>query len=260
MTEFQIFKSCFPELKIDESNFNALAFSDDTKLFREGEGFAVCRNDRITLLCVSPKAQKKGIGSSLLAQCEQHIKSSGSTHVSVGGNMLIGAVSESSDFFRKHGYSLSGDFTEMELPLKNFTVPQTDIPQNAEFRFYDGDIDSLRKAVAEVDEEWVQYFDEDGCFFCCFMGGELASFCIVGDDERCLLSDGASKVGSIGCVGTVPKFRRKGLGLQMVALAAEWLKGCGCDSVFIHYTHLYNWYAKLGAEVFLRFTTAEKEL
>ena len=260
MTEFQIFKSCFPELKIDEYNFNKLAFSDETKVFRKGEGFAVCRGSRITLLCVAPETQRQGIGSALLKQCEEHIKSSGNTHAFIGGNMLIGAVGDSHEFFRKHGYRLSGDFTEMELVLRNFTAPKADIPENAEFSFYNGDIETLREAVAEVDEEWVQYFDEDGYFFCCFMDGELASFCIVGDDEHCLLSDGASRIGSIGCVGTVPKFRRKGLGLQMVALAAEWLKDRGCDSVFIHYTHLYNWYGKLGAEVFLRFTTAEKEL
>lgn len=259
MTEYGIFKSCFPELKIDESNFIKLAFSDDTKLFRESDGFAVCRKNRITLLCVAPEAQRKGVGSALLKKCEEHIKSSGSTSVSIGGNMLIGAPDGSHDFFRKHGYELSGDFTEMELALKSFSAPKADIPENADFRFYNGDIEALRKAVAEVDEKWVQYFKDDR-FFCCFMDGELASFCIVSEDERCLLSDGTSKTGSIGCVGTVPKFRKKGLGLHMVALAAEWLKERGCDNVFIHYTHLYNWYGRLGAEVFLRFTTAEKEL
>ncbi len=260
MTEYEIFKSCFPALRIDEHNFERLAFTDGTKTFREGEGFAVCRENSITLLCVAPEAQRKGIGSALLSQCEEHIKSTGNTSVSIGGNMLIGAVEGSHDFFKKHGYSLSGDFTEMELPLQDFSAPKADIPENAEYRFYDGDIKALRTAVSEVDEEWVQYFDDDGCFFCCFMNGELASFCIVGENERCLLSDGNAKTGSIGCVGTVPKFRKKGLGLQMVALAAQWLKHRGCDSVFIHYTHLYNWYGKLGAKVFLRFTTAEKEL
>ncbi len=260
MTEYEIFKSCFPQLKIDESNFKKLAFSDSTKLFRASEGFAVCDKDRITLLCVSPEMQGKGIGSTLLSQCEEHIKSSGTSSVSIGGNMLVGAIDGSHDFFKKHGYSLSGDFTEMALALADFSVPHYDVPENTELGFYSGDIEALRKAVAEVDEEWVQYFNEGDLFFCCFMDGELASFCIVGEDERCLLSDGSSKVGSIGCVGTVPKFRRKGLGLHMVALAAGWLKKRGCDSVFIHYTHLYNWYGRLGAKVFLRFTTAEKEL
>lgn len=260
MTEYEIFRSCFPQLKIDEHNFNRLTFSDGTRLFREGEGFAVCDKGRITLLCVAPEKQGKGIGSALLSHCEEHIKSTGSKNVSVGGNMLVGAVEGSHDFFRKHSYSLSGDFTEMELALADFAVPHYDVPEDAEFKLYSGDVEVLRAAVSEVDEEWVQYFSDDGYFFCCFMNGELASFCIVGDDESCLLSDGASRIGSIGCVGTVPKFRRKGLGLHMVALAAEWLKGRGCDSVFIHYTHLYNWYGRLGAKVFLRFATAEKEL
>lgn len=260
MTEYEIFKSCFPKLKIDERNFNQLAFSEGTTLFREGEGFAVCDKGRITLLCVAPDMQGKGFGSALLKQCEAHIKSLGETSVSIGGNMIVGAAEGSYEFFKKRGYTLSGDFTEMELPLRDFAAPQAKLVENAEFRFYNGDIEALRAAVAEVDEEWVQYFDDDGCFFCCLVGSELASFCIIGDDEACLLSDGTSRIGSIGCVGTVPKFRKKGLGLQMVALGAEWLKSRGCDSVFIHYTHLCNWYARLGAEVFLRFAAAEKEL
>lgn len=260
MTEYGIFKSCFPSLKIDESIFNKLAFSDGTKLFRKDEGFAVCDKGRITLLCVAPDKQCRGTGSQLLKQCEEYIKSLGETCVSIGGNLIAGAAEGSYEFFAKHGYTLSGDFTEMELPLAHFSVPKSDIPENAEFRFYDGDIETLRSAVAEVDEEWVQYFDDDGSFFCCFMDGKLAAFCIIGENERCLLSDGTAETGSIGCVGTVPEFRRKGLGLHMVALGAEWLKSRGCDNVFIHYTHLCDWYAKLGAKVFLRFTTAEKKL
>lgn len=260
MTEYEIFTSCFPALETDPESFRRLTFADNPKLFRTENGFAVCRENRITLLCTAPAFSGRGEGSFLLSQCEEYIKACGGTQASLGGGLIPGAAENSRAFFAKRGYKLSETFCEMALPLRDFVPPPYSAPDNVRFGFYDGDISALRAAVSAVDEEWVQYFEDGGCFFCCFYGGEIAAFCIVGGDEICALSDGKRKIGSIGCVGTVPQFRRKGLGLHMTALAADWLKACGCDSVFIHYTHLEHWYARLGAEAFLRFAAAEKEL
>ncbi|MBE6888614.1 MAG: GNAT family N-acetyltransferase [Ruminococcaceae bacterium] len=260
MTEYEIFKSCFPQLRINENAFLKLAFSEDTKCFHNTEAFACCDGDRLTLLCVAPKQRGQGIGSELLKKCEDYAKSLGKEKLSISGGIIAGAAEGSSEFFAKRGYTLGGSFCEMELPLDGFTAPNAELPQNVDFRFFDGDIKVIRSAVEEVDNEWVQYFNADGRFFCCYADGELASFCIIDEDVRCALSDENSQIGSIGCVGTVPKFRRMGLGLHMVALGAQWLKTHGCNKVFIHYTHLDKWYGKLGAKVFLRFTAAEKEL
>ena len=257
MTDYQIFKACFPELIIDEKNFSQLAYGEDVHIFREDGGFATVHNDHIELLCVAPEYQRRGVGTLLLKKCEQHIAKE-HKKVLLSGNMLPGIAKGSEDFFRRNGYDI-GDciFNEMSLELADFSAPLYTVPDGTEFCFYNGDIAAMRSAVAEVDDEWVQYFDEDGLFFVCMMNGEIASFCIVGEDECCLLSDG-KRIGSIGCVGTVPKFRRNGMGLHMVALAAEHLKSIGCDRVFIHYTHIDKWYGKLGATTFLRFYTAEK--
>ena len=257
MTDHQIFRACFPELIIDETNFSQLAYGEGTHVIRAEGGFAAVRGNSIGLLCVAPGFQRRGIGTVLLAECEKYI-SQQADKVVLSGNMLPGVTESSADFFRNKGYT-TGEvtFNEMSLELGDFTVPSYEEPEGATFGFYDGSIEAMRRAVAEVDDDWVQYFNEDGLFFACMMGDEIASFCIVGEDECCLLSDGR-RIGSIGCVGTVPKFRRNGLGLQMVALGAEHLKNIGCERVFIHYTHINNWYAKLGAKTFLRFVTAEK--
>ena len=258
MTDIEIFKACFPEYRISSEVFERVTAGSIR--FCTEHGFAHVRGGRIELLCVHPKYQRCGEGRRLLSLCEQHVSDSGTDTVSVGGRLVCGAEERTAEFFGKNGYELDGSFTEMELPLDGFSVPEVSLPENAEFGFYSGDTDTLRRAVNEVDEEWVQYFTDDGLFFCCLVDREIASFCIVGGDEDFLLSDGAARIGSVGCVGTVPKFRKKGLGLHMVALASQWLKEQGCDSVFIHYTHLDKWYGKLGAKVFQRFTTAEKML
>lgn len=256
MTDYQIFKACFPQLIIDENSFTRLVYGGDVHILRCEGGFAAVRKDHTELLCVAPEYRSRGIGTELLKQCERHI-SAEYPKVYLSGSILPGAVQGSEGFFRRNGYEIGGMFNEMSLELGGFTVPEYKAPAGAEFRFYNGSIDDMRSAVAEVDEEWVQYFGEDGLFFVCLMDGSIASFCIVSEDECCLLSDG-KRVGSIGCVGTVPQFRRNGIGLHMVALAAEHLKGIGCERAFIHYTHLDKWYGKLGAETFLRFFTAQK--
>lgn len=260
MTDFEIFKKCFPEYVISEEIFTRIADADSCGVFRSSGGFAYARGNRIELLCVAPEFQKRGEGRELLQKCERYIAENGHSSAEIGGGMVCGAEARSAGFFERQGYSIGGDFVEMELALSGFSVAEAQLPENAEFGFYKGGIETLRRAVWEVDEDWVQYFDEDGLFFCCFMDGEIASFCIIGEDEDCLLSDGSAKIGSIGCVGTVPKFRRRGTGLHMVALGAQWLKEQGCDKVFIHYTHLEKWYGKLGARTFQRFVTAEKVL
>lgn len=57
----------------------------------------------------------------------------------------------------------------------------------------------------------------------------------------------------LGCVGTVPQYRNRGIGLRMVDLATLFLKNEKCDKAYIHYTHIDKWYAALGYQVFARF-------
>lgn len=261
MTEYEIFKACFPRLVIDKNTFDRLAFPIGAVSFCVEGGFAVYKGERIQLLCVLPEYRGRGVGAHLLELCERGILSDGFKKAVLGGDMLPGAVAESRGFFERQGYAFGGEFNEMELRLSELRFPDEKAPCGARFGFFNGELTDLHCAVAEVDEEWVQYFDRKEDVFCGYdEGGELASFCIVGEDEDCLLCDGIAKVGSIGCVGTLPEFRRKGISLNMVAHAAELLKESGSGKVFIHWTHLDKWYAKLGAVTFLKFSPAEKEL
>ena len=133
-------------------------------------------------------------------------------------------------------------------------LPDTDIT----YDFLSGKYEELKKAVASVDEEWVQYFSEDSSIYCGFKDGEIACFCLVDFDAECILSDENSKVASIGCVGTVPKFRRNGYGLKMVENATLISKEKGCNKSFIHQTHLEGWYGKLGYKTVIKFSPVRK--
>ena len=146
-----------------------------------------------------------------------------------------------------------GEFAEMSLTLEKYEE-KTEPIASVTFGFYHGDVQELKKAVALVDEDWVQYFDEESPVFCAYLGNRIASFCLVEEDSGCMLAVPGSRVGSIGCVGTVPEFRCRGIGLRMVDLATVHLKKEGFDKVYIHYTHVDHLYAKLGYETIARFS------
>lgn len=159
------------------------------------------------------------------------------------------------DFFESESVkSLPDDavYEEMTLMLgdKNFDYKE-ELGEDISFGFYNGDADTLKEAVAKVDKDWVQYFDGDR-IYCAYCRGEIAGFCIVDDMGEHILNGRSYKVGGPGCVGTVPEFRRKGIGLAMVARVTKLLADEGVDIGYIHYTGVADWYAKLGYKTFAK--------
>lgn len=146
-----------------------------------------------------------------------------------------------------------GIFAEMSLELEHYcekTCPINDI----HFGFYHGNIDDIKEIVVLVDESWCQYFINESSIFCGYIGDKVVSFCIVNTEAKCIISRQGTRVGSIGCVGTVSDYRGLGIGIRMVDLATLYLKGEGCDKAYISYTHIEKWYEKLGYETFARFS------
>ena len=121
-------------------------------------------------------------------------------------------------------------------------------PPHITFGIYQGDAEALQGAVREVEEDWVQWFDRPDRVFCGFDGDRVVSFCLLDDFGE---ADG-KKVGAPGCVGTVPAYRRQGIGLRMVQLATAILQREGYDLSWIHYTAVGRWYARLGYQTVVR--------
>ena len=268
---YDLFKSCFPEMDVSEAAFSHMLKLPAQTVLEHWEGktlagFAMLERNMLRLLCVLPEYQGKGIGTALLSRAEKAALQAGEKKMIIGGTgptrLFIGAPEKAKGFFEKQGYTMLGHFDEMKGDLSAFRASDFSLPTpaGASFGWYRGDWKTLQKAVAEVDEDWVQYFQEGQKVFCGMLDGEITSFCAVEEWENCLLSNGHNRVGAPGCVGTVPKFRRKGIGLKMVALACEELKKQGCDTCYIHYTGVAPWYAHLGFRVFLTQYFCEKAL
>lgn len=270
MTYDEIFTACFPGLGTSPAAFEKMADRKNCQALEHWEagnllGYALLKGDRLRLLCVKPDCQGRGIGGELLRWAEKMIEENGGQEITVGGTdsrLIQGAPDQAAAFFAKRGYVLGKAYEEMRGDLRRFSAADFSLPapENVEFGWYRGNLDALHRAVAAVDEEWVQYFGADSPVFCATVNGEIASFCNAEVWENCLLSTGENKVGAPGCVGTVPAFRRRGIGLKMVALACEELKAQGCDTCFIHYTGVGPWYAKLGIRTVLKWHFCKKTL
>jgi GNAT superfamily N-acetyltransferase len=141
-------------------------------------------------------------------------------------------------------------FTELVMDLRKECpeVPAYRPPEGITFGVFRGDYAQLQAAVGQVDEDWVKYFPEGTRVFCAFDGDAAASFCILSDWGV----HGGLRIGGPGCVGTVPAYRGKGIGLEMVRLATEQQAADGFDISWIHYTHLEKWYSRLGYRTVLK--------
>ncbi len=154
------------------------------------------------------------------------------------------------DFFEDEGIKKLSEkriFEEMILPLDKFEKADIILPENVTFGFFDGDFNELKNAVEKVVPEWTEFFDENTRTYCGFENENIASFCFVGS----MTVDGL-KIGIPGCVGTVPEYRRRGIGLAMINNVTEILKNEKCDISYIHYTAVAKWYAKLGYVSFMK--------
>ena len=139
--------------------------------------------------------------------------------------------------------------SEMMIDLRTAPpLPSCGCPDGITFGEYRGEIGAMHDAVNSVVPGWVQYYPEGGRFFCAFDGEKIASFCVLEDIG---VIDGV-RIGAPGCVGTVPEYRRRGIGLEMVRRATETLRREGYDISWIHFTHLAGWYSKLGYSTVLR--------
>lgn len=138
-----------------------------------------------------------------------------------------------------------------DAELAEISIP---VPDGVTFGFYAGDHDTLVKAINEVDSSWPEYFNGEDRIYCAFVNGEIASFCLAEDMGIHSIDGIPQKIAGPGCVGTVPKFRKQGIGLKMVQNVTRILFDEGYDISYIHYTGVGRWYEKLGYQTVLRWT------
>lgn len=276
-TVYEMFRECFPQYDMTREIFFRLIDIDKCRIIpycKNGGvvGTAVLKDNLVRLVCVRPDFQGRGAGTELVCEAEKLAAENGFDKVIIGGgdsNLFIGAVTPyeqwqdgRNSFFERLGYRFCGKYSDLKIMTAD--LDERSIPKcsaNVSFEYISEDRrEELIEAVKKVEDDWAQYFTFDSPIFAALSDGNIAGFCIVGENEENILSSGKNSVGSVGCVGVVPEMRRGGIGLEMVGRASMDLKKRGCDEIFIHWTHLENWYGKLGFKTFLRYVLCEKDL
>lgn len=148
-------------------------------------------------------------------------------------------------------------FHEMILDLQAFkpAIYNPQLEDGATFGPYQGDMAQLRHIVGQVDADWVKYFNGDEAIYCGYVGALPVSFCLIADYGTFRVGNRDIGFGGPGCVGTLPQFRNRGIGLSMVAQVTEMLRQRGYDYSYIHFTSEAPWYAKLGYRTILRWNS-----
>lgn len=100
----------------------------------------------------------------------------------------------------------------------------------------------------------MEFFTGEGRVLCGYLDGKVVSFCHVENIGTYNINGQTLKIGGPGCVGTLPEYSDRGIGLTMVKKATQILKEEGYDYSYIHYTYVAQWYAKLGYETVLKWT------
>lgn len=141
-------------------------------------------------------------------------------------------------------------YVEQILDLSTFCCDSVQLtcPSQITFGLYEDDWEVLLAAVAEVQPKWLPYFKPEERVYCARDGENIASFCLL----REFGTYQGLRIGGPGCVGTVPGYRKQGIGLKMVQNVTFLLKEQGYDASYIHHTGVGHWYAKLGYETVLR--------
>lgn len=268
---YELYCRCFPHFYMDFEPFcRRLSLTGPCQrvLHREGgtlAGFCLTSPGAIRLLCVDKPFREKGIGSALLAKAEE-IRRGDSQRLSLGlgDSYLFQGVPLLEEnmpaFFEHRGYA--APWVSEDLTLNKSPLPAPPCAPGMAFRLaVPEDRPALLEAVDKVDSDWVPYFAEsDSPVLLACQDGKLLGFAFVGASDEVFAPAPGTRMAAIGCVGVVPEARCQGIGLKMVETAAQNLMEQGFDEVYIGYTHLAHWYARLGFAQRVRCWMGEKTL
>lgn len=137
---------------------------------------------------------------------------------------------------------------EMILSLDEFEPNKynKNLDDSISFGYYDGDLDKLKEEVGKVVQYWTKSYNGTHRAYCGYINGKIASFCLIENKGVHNINGHELKIGGPGCVGTLPEYRHKGIGLTMVKNVTQILKDEGYDYSYIHFTGVASWYEKLG--------------
>jgi GNAT superfamily N-acetyltransferase len=241
---------------------------------------AIPASGALSFIVVAESSSRRGIGSKLLAGLESWLAESGARKLSFGGDSYhffpglplddspsskaLGAFLEAGGFVQENDKveeDLIADLGELDMAVLAARAP---LASGYGFRLYD---ESLRGKVeaffaAEFPGRWSSdtfealdagMRDKDLALLTDEASGEVVGFSRIYEGDSPILGPGVywrgimgDSPGGLGPIGVSRSVRGKGLGLALLRLCLEELKGRGVRSMVIDWTDLGAFYAKMG--------------
>ncbi len=244
----------------------------------------------VSLLAVDPPFAGHGLGSALLAAAEEGLRRQGATRAILGGSFFHAVPGVPSDlasaagFFERAGYGAGKTVWDVARDVKGFSVPP-EVPA----ALAAGGIE----ARLVVTERSMSYEPVQTAALLEFLAAEFpgrwlfdVAFALGRPEARAsvvVLFDGSRAVGfahvhpprspgtrrwqgfdadvaAIGPVGVARAYQGRGLGLAVVAIAADVLRKQKARRVVIDWTDLLGFYGRLGFTPWLSYQLMEKPL
>ena len=240
----------------------------------------------ISLIYVSKKYRKQGIGSKLISLVESDFKDLGISKINLGKdyqNFFPGLpkdLKEHLDWFTKRGYTALYETND----LVNLNLNQNLL--NLEFKS-DNKYD-IRLCTKDDFPELIRFMEKNfpgrwlvelkdyiknngtGCEFvvCVNNKKRICGFCKIGSYKTPieLISfsltwrDRFLRLGGIGPLGVDSDFRRQNIAYNMIVFSVNYLKSIGSNALIIDWTNLISFYRKFGFEIWKTYIYIEKNL
>ena len=277
-----LYEKTLPDiLSGDEAVRRVLSDEENHFIFRKENdkliGVSVINEGTIYLLLVDVSYQGRAVGTSLLKESEEFIKSKGTTKITLGAgkDYIVPGVPMNNNahlFFKKHGYHHSWGSEkciDLCMNLSDYSPCGGTYGTSGNGDIIDGNL--YRKAEEKDIEEIIRCCGEDDFRFhysnkelykpgsrdfvlIAQRSGEILGAVMVGveSDEK--------SIGYAGSIITAQKHRKKGIATNLMKLATNHLKDMGLYKAWLSYTYsaIAGMYEKLGYEICMEYFMGEK--
>ena len=296
---FDIYKRNFPYINREEKTIREIINNKDNIVFERREdnnliGCVIVNKNTILLLVVDEEYRNKGIGSSLLEECENIIINNGYNNIVLGvgfdylmpgvptSKKYVSSVHENLDpmvnddastFFEKRGYIHSWkdcNCFDMKMKLSDFNQNEYSIGDTINNIYYRwaniDDLDEIIKCADDAcqyqDEKFSKYYNNKDLYnennnqrvLVAIKDNKIVGTLIVSIETE------GKDLGSVGCTCVSFNETHQKIGTNMVKLGTKYLKDIGLKNASLSYTYsgLDKLYGASGYEISCYYMMGEK--